>query len=342
MGRMTRLVDSFGREITYLRVSVTDKCNLRCIYCMPEEGVRLKSHSDILRIEELARIVNIASQLGITHVRLTGGEPLVRQGIVTLVCFLSEIPGICDVSMTTNGLLLPGLALRLREAGLNRVNVSLDTLKPERFKKITRHGDLKTVLDGLKAIEDVGLAPVKINTVVMKGINRDEVKDMAMLTKDHPWTVRFIEFMPFWNNGWKFGSRYVTPISEVRDEMTAQGAYPIDSDRERDDGKDGAGRGPANYVKLPGAKGKIGFISMKDHICSSCNRIRLTADGLLLPCLLSDISVDLRTPLREGAKDDVIAGLICKAVSMKPENGRVAQAMAACPGDNPSLSKIGG
>jgi cyclic pyranopterin phosphate synthase len=342
VGRMTRLVDSFGREITYLRVSVTDKCNLRCIYCMPEEGVRLKSHSDILRIEELARIIDIASRLGITHVRLTGGEPLVRQGIVTLVCFLSEIPGICDVSITTNGLLLPGLALRLREAGLNRVNVSLDTLKPERFKQITRSGDLKTVLDGLRAIEDVGLSPVKINTVVMKGINRDEVKDMAMLTKDHPWTVRFIEFMPFWNNGWKFGSRYVTPISEIRDEMIAQGAYLIDSDRGRDDGKDGAGRGPANYVKLPGAKGKIGFISMKDHICSSCNRIRLTADGLLLPCLLSDISVDLRTPLREGAKDDVIAGLICKAVSLKPENGRVAQAMAACPGDNPSLSKIGG
>ena len=238
MGWMTRLVDSFVREITYLRVSDTDKCNLRCIYCMPEEGVRLKSHSDILRIEELARIIDIASRLGITHVRLTGGEPLVRQGIVTLVYFLSEIPGICDVSMTTNGLLLPGLALRLREAGLNRVNVSLDTLKPERFKQITRSGDLKTVLDGLRAIEDVGLSPVKINTVVMKGINRDEVKDMAMLTKDHPWTVRFIEFMPFWNNGWKFGSRYVTPISEIRDEMIAQGAYLIDSDRGRDDGKD--------------------------------------------------------------------------------------------------------
>jgi cyclic pyranopterin phosphate synthase len=309
---------------------------------MPEEGVKPKSHSDILRIEELARIIDIASQLGITRVRLTGGEPLVRQGIVTLVCLLSEIPGICDVSMTTNGLLLPGLALRLREAGLDRVNVSLDTLKPERFKKITRRGDLKSVLDGLKAIEDVGLSPVKINTVVLKGVNHDEVKDMAMLTKNHPWTVRFIEFMPFWNNGWNFGSRYVAPISEIRDEIMAQGAYPIESDAGRDEGKDRVGRGPANYVKFPGAKGSIGFISMKDHICSSCNRIRLTADGLLLPCLLSDISVDLRTPLREGTKDDVIAGLICKAVSLKPENGRVAQAMAACPGENPSLSKIGG
>ena len=342
MGRMTRLVDSFGREITYLRVSVTDKCNLRCIYCMPEEGVKLKSHSDILRIEELARIIDIASRLGITHVRLTGGEPLVRQGIVTLVCVLSEIPGISDISMTTNGLLLPGLARPLREAGLDRVNVSLDTLRPERFRKVTRHGDLKSVLAGLKAVEDVGLSPVKINTVVLKGINHDEIADIATLTKERPWTVRFIEFMPFWNNGWKFNSRYVTPISEIRDEIMAEGAWPVESGAGQDEPTDRAGRGPANYVKLPGAKGSIGFISLKDHICSSCNRIRLTADGRLLPCLLSDISVDLRTPLREGAKDGVIAGLICKAVSLKPENGRVAEAMAACPGENPSLSKIGG
>lgn len=342
MGSMTRLVDSLGREITYLRVSVTDKCNLRCIYCMPEEGVGLKSHSDILRIEELARIVRIASQLGITHVRLTGGEPLVRQGILTLVCFLSETPGISDVSMTTNGVLLPGLARPLREAGLHRVNVSLDTLQPERFKKITRRGHLKSVLDGLKAIEDVGLSPVKINAVVLKGINHDEVEDIAVLTKENPWTVRFIEFMPFWNNGWQFGNRYVVPIHEIRDKIMAQGAYPVESDAGRGDRKDKSGRGPASYVKFPGAKGSIGFISMKDHICSSCNRIRLTADGFLLPCLLSDISVDLRTPLREGVKDDVIAGLIRKAVSLKPENGQVAQTRATCPGANPSLSKIGG
>lgn len=342
MGRMTQLVDSFGREITYLRVSVTDKCNLRCIYCMPEEGVRLKSHSDILRIEELARIIDVASQLGITHVRLTGGEPLVRQGIVTLVCVLSEIPGISDISITTNGLLLPGLARPLCEAGLDRVNVSLDTLRPERFRKITRRGDLKSVLAGLKAIEDVGLSPVKINTVVVKGINDDEIEDIAMLTRERPWTVRFIEFMPFWNNGWKFGSRYVVPIREIRDRIIAQGAYPAESDGGRDERGDGVGVGPANYVRFPDAKGDIGFISLKDHICSSCNRIRLTADGLLLPCLLSDISVDLRTPLREGAKDNVIAGLIRKAVSLKPENGHVAQAMVACSGENPSLSKIGG
>jgi cyclic pyranopterin phosphate synthase len=342
VGGMTQLVDSFGREITYLRVSVTDKCNLRCIYCMPEEGVRLKSHSDILRIEELARIIDVASQLGITHVRLTGGEPLVRQGIVTLVCVLSEIPGISDISITTNGLLLPGLARPLREAGLDRVNVSLDTLRPERFRKITRRGDLKSVLAGLEAIEDVGLSPVKINTVVVKGINDDEIEDIAMLTRERPWTVRFIEFMPFWNNGWKFGSRYVVPIREIRDRIIAQGAYPAESDGGRDERGDGVGVGPANYVRFPDAKGDIGFISLKDHICSSCNRIRLTADGLLLPCLLSDISVDLRTPLREGAKDNVIAGLIRKAVSLKPENGHVAQAMIACSGENPSLSKIGG
>lgn len=339
---MTRLVDSFRRKITYLRVSVTDKCNLRCIYCMPEEGVMLKSHSDILRIEELARIVDIASQLGITHVRLTGGEPLVRQGIVTLVGVLSEIPGISDISMTTNGLLLPGLARPLYEAGLHRVNISLDTLRPERFQKITRRGDLESVFAGLDAIEAVGLSPIKINTVVLKGINDDEVEDIAMLTKERPWTVRFIEFMPFWNNGWKFGERYVVPIREIKDRIMAQGAYPVESDIAQGKRKDEVGAGPAKYVKLPDAEGSIGFISMKDHICSGCNRIRLTADGLLLPCLLSDISVDLRTPLREGAKDDVIAELICKAVSLKPENGQVAQAMVAWPGGNPSLSKIGG
>ncbi len=353
MGRMTQLVDRFGRKITYLRVSVTDKCNLRCIYCMPEEGVHLKSHSDILRIEELARIIRVASQLGITHVRLTGGEPLVRQGIVTLICFLSEIPDIHDISMTTNGLLLPNLAARLGEAGLDRVNISLDTLKPERYKKITRCGELSSVLDGLKAIEDVGLSPIKINTVVMKGVNHDEVQDIAMLTKEHPWTVRFIEFMPFWNNGWKFGSRHVVPIRKIREKILAQGAYPVGAHAEKSDMEESDmerngraerpdGVGPASYVKFPGAKGSIGFISMKDHICSRCNRIRLTADGLLLPCLLSDISVDLRTPLREGATDDDIAGLICKAVSLKPENGKKAQAMAVRCEGNPSLSKIGG
>ena len=340
MGRMTRLVDAFGRKITYLRVSVTDKCNLRCIYCMPEEGVAAKSHCDILRIEELARIIHVASELGITHVRLTGGEPLVRRGIATLVCFLSEIPGIRDISMTTNGLLLPGLAANLKDAGLNRVNVSLDTLKPETYKKITRRGELESVLCGLKAIEDVGLSPIKINAVVLKGVNDDEINDMAMLTKEHPWTVRFIEFMPFWNNGWKFGGKYVVPIREVREKILAQGARPVESGRVGDESPDGAG--PANYVEFPGARGSIGFISMEDHICSHCNRMRLTADGLLLPCLFSDVSVDLRTSLREGASDSAIAELICKAVSLKPASGRMAQAVAADSRGNASLSKIGG
>ena len=350
---------------------MTDKCNLRCIYCMPEEGVKAKSHYDILRIEELARIAYVASQLGITHVRLTGGEPLVRQGILTLICYLSAIPGIQDISMTTNGLLLPNYAATLSEAGLDRVNISLDTLKPERYEKITRCGDLRSVLDGLKAIEDVGMSPIKINTVVMKGMNDDEIPDMAMLTKEHPWIVRFIEFMPFWNNGWEFGSRYVVPIHEIRRKIIAQGAYPVGAHAEKSDmeefcmGKSDTeescmegsdteefdmernehaelpdGVGPASYVKFPGARGSIGFISMKDHICSSCNRIRLTADGLLLPCLLSDISVDLRTPLREGATDDDILGLICKAVNLKPESGKKAQAMGARSEGNPSLSKL--
>ncbi|MGB4273627.1 MAG: GTP 3',8-cyclase MoaA [Bacillota bacterium] len=339
---MTGLIDAFGREITYLRVSVTDKCNLRCIYCMPEEGVPPKSHSDILRIEEFARIARIASQLGITHVRLTGGEPLVRKGILTLVHLLSEIPGIYDISMITNGMLLAGFASHLRKSGLNRVNVSLDTLKPERFKEITRCGDLDQVLDGLKAAEDVGLSPVRINTVVLNGVNRDEVKDLAMLTLDHPWAVRFIEFMPFWDNGWRFGDSYVTPISEIREEIVLLGAYPVESDEKCSEGKKGTESGPAGYMKLPGARGSIGFISMKDHICSGCNRLRLTADGFLLPCLLSDISVDLRTPLREGAADDVIEELIRKAASLKPESGYAAKAMASSRGNNLSLSKIGG
>ncbi|NLS44568.1 MAG: GTP 3',8-cyclase MoaA [Firmicutes bacterium] len=339
---MTKLIDPFGREITYLRVSVTDRCNLRCIYCMPEEGVKLKSHSDILRIEELARIVNIASGLGITRVRLTGGETLVRQGILALVSLLSEIPGICDLSMSTNGVLLSKFATRLSQAGLNRVNVSLDTLKPERFKRITRHGKLESVLAGLEAAEGAGLSPIKINTVVMKGVNHDEIRDLAMLTKDHPWIVRFIEFMPFWNNGWKFGAGYVMPISEIRNEMIARGAYVINPNAGENNQRDQAGKGPANYIKFPEFKGSIGFISLRDHICSNCNRIRLTADGLLLPCLLSNISVDLRTPLRDGADDGFIAGLIRKAVSLKPENGEIAQVEVACSGGNPSLSKIGG
>ena len=294
---MNELFDSFGRRINYLRISVTDRCNLRCIYCMPPEGVSLIPRSELLSYEEISAIAQTAVELSINKIRLTGGEPLVRLELPKLIGMLSQIEGIDEISLTTNGTLLKRYAVELKRAGLSRVNVSLDTFKADRFRYITRCGELKDVLEGIEAARDAGLQPIKINTVVMRGVNDDEVLDFANITYEEGWHVRFIELMPF--------ARVTDfiPSSEIRQRVMSLGSLepclPI------------IGNGPARYYRLPEARGTIGFISpISEPFCSYCNRLRLTSDGQLCPCLLSDDGIDLKGPLRSNAKRPEIRRLI--------------------------------
>ncbi len=313
---MTGLSDSFQRPINYLRISVTDRCNLRCVYCMPEAGVGLMSHYDILSYEEIYTVVKAAAELGITRVRLTGGEPLVRAGLTDLVSLLSGIDTIEDLSLTTNGILLAQHAAELKEAGLQRVNVSLDTLKPDRFRQITRCGTLASTLEGIKAAGAAGLTPVKINMVVIAGVNDDEITDFAAKTVSDGWNVRFIELMPSSAN--EPVSSKLFSVSEMRRRIEAMGKlepYKIE-----------IGNGPARYFRLPGATGTVGFISpVTEHFCIHCNRLRLTADGKLRPCLLSEDEIDLKEPLRSGAPLAELKNLISKAIANKPKGHRLAE-----------------
>ncbi len=306
--KMTGLSDSFQRPINYLRISVTDRCNLRCVYCMPPQGITLWPHSEILRYEEIEAIVRVAAGLGINKVRLTGGEPLVRSELPNLVGMLSGIEGLDDISLTTNGLLLGQYAAQLKEAGLRRVNISLDSLKRERFHQITRHDRLDDVLAGIEAAQEAGLEPVKINMVVMRGINEDEVLDFARLSIEKGWHVRFIELMPF---GMAESFIFV-PCGEIQQRLLSLGTLePYLSSQ---------GNGPAKYFQFPGTVGTVGFISpISDHFCIDCNRLRLTADGKLRPCLLSDEEVDIKKLLRSGASPQELRGLIQQAAAQKPE-----------------------
>jgi len=324
-------LDAFNRSISYLRISVTDRCNLRCVYCMPEEGVPQRSHSEILRYEEILLVVRAAASLGISKVRLTGGEPLVRLGLVDLVRELAAIPGVDDLAMTTNGTLLTRYADELAAAGLQRVNISLDTLRPERFTQITRRGQLADVLAGIEAAKTAGLTPVKINTVVVRGLNDDELLDFARLTQNDEWHVRFIELMPIGANvGWAKDGYLPVAEMQSRIETTLGVLEPVKL----------RGSGPARYYRLPGGKGTVGFISpVSEHFCYQCNRLRLTADGRLRPCLLSDYEIDLRTPLRAGAGEKEIVQLLTAAIGNKPEGHHLAAGKAP---RGRTMSEIGG
>jgi cyclic pyranopterin phosphate synthase len=307
---MTGISDSFQRPINYLRISVTDRCNLRCVYCMPEEGVTLMSHADILTYEEIYTVAKVAAGLGINKIRLTGGEPLVRLGLADLVKMLASIEGIDDLSLTTNGILLAENAAELKKSGLKRVNVSLDTLRPERFREITRCGELEDTLKGIETAHAVGLEPVKINMVVMAGVNDDELIDFARKTIDDGWHVRFIEHMPVIADS-PAPSRLFS-VKEMRNRIETLGRL--------EPWKVDVGNGPAKYFRLPDAKGTIGFITpVTEHFCYQCNRLRLTADGKLRPCLLSEEEIDLREALRSGAPPDELKRLIEKAIACKPE-----------------------
>jgi cyclic pyranopterin phosphate synthase len=325
-------LDNFNRPISYLRISVTDRCNLRCVYCMPPEGVPCRSHEEILRYEEIELIVRAAASLGIGKVRLTGGEPLVRLGFVELVRMLARIPGIDDLAMTTNGTLLARYAPELAQAGLKRVNISLDTLQPKRFRRITRRGDLAAVFEGIAVAREAGLVPLKVNTVVVRGLNDDEVVDFARLTLVDDWHVRFIELMPMGTNTAWAGDGYVS-VGEIRRRIE-------DAFGELVPAKVRVGNGPARYYRLPEAMGTIGFISpISEHFCYQCNRLRLTADGRLRPCLLSDYEIDLRTPLRQGASLTEVRELLIRSIRAKPERHHLDESISP---KERTMSEIGG
>ena len=329
------LTDALGRSIDYLRVSVTDRCNLRCRYCMPPEGVPARPHDEILRFEEITRIVRAAAGLGVSKVRLTGGEPLVRKGIVSLVGMLRGIPGLGELAMTTNATLLERFAADLAAAGLDRVNVSLDTLDPARYAEITRGGALADALRGLEAAERAGLTPIKLNAVVQRGFNDDEVAALASLTLQRAWSVRFIEMMPLNGDGDGCAERLV-PSDEVRARIEA--ALGALEPLQAEGGARGAG--PAVRYRLPGAPGTVGFISpVSAHFCAACNRLRLTADGRLRLCLLSAAELDLRAAVRAGAGEAELQEILRQAVRAKPAGHRLAG--AGGPGGR-LMSQIGG
>ncbi len=314
--------DRFGREITYLRLSVTDLCNLRCRYCMPEEGVCKKDHGEMLTEDEMILAVEAAASLGIRKLRFTGGEPLVKKNILSICRRAARVPGIRELCMTTNGTLLPDLAVPLREAGVRRVNISLDTLDPKKYAQITRTGRLTEALAGIRAALEAGFDRVKLNAVLMGGFNDDEIEALASLTLRHPIDVRFIELMPM--GAGDFGREAYLPCTEVLRRLPA--LEPVKTEG-----------GPAKLYRLPGALGNVGVISpVSAHFCGSCDRLRLTADGKLKPCLHSDAEYPIKGLDRAGMAEQMKA-----AILGKPEwHGKldyVNQSRA-----NRSMNRIGG
>lgn len=308
---MTGLSDSFQRPINYLRISVTDRCNLYCFYCRSERMLPVPKE-EILSFEEIIIIVQAFTELGINKVRLTGGEPLLRKDLPYLISELSQIKTIDDLSLTTNGTLLSNYASELKKSGLRRINISLDTLHPDRFLQITGEDKLEQVLQGIELAKKIGLEPVKINMVVMKGINDDEVLDFARLSRDEGWHIRFIELMPFGNT---LPYHFIS-ISKVKEKLEALGELKPCPPT--------TGSGPAKYFRFPHSKGTIGFISpVSEHFCFSCNRLRLTADGKLRLCLLDEIEIDLKGPLRSGSSLEEIKEIIKEAISQKPLKHRL-------------------
>jgi len=325
--------DPYGRRIDYLRISVTDRCNLRCFYCMPSEGVRPLRHKDTLTYEEIIRIVRIAAPIGIRKVRITGGEPLVMKNIPFLIAALKGISGIENLSLTTNGVLLEKYADELAAAGLDRVNVSLDSLDPERYSEITRGGSLDAVLKGIERAEKAGLKPVRINMVPIRGFNEGEIEAFARITLEKSYQVRFIEFMPIGARELWSKEKYI-PVNEIKSLVEKVGRLTPVKIRKS---------GPARYFRFDNAPGVVGFINAVTHqFCSECNRLRLTSDGKLRPCLFSETEIDLKTPLRSGASDDEIKRLINLSIEVKPEGHSIGCRDEAAFIKLRPMSKIGG
>ncbi len=323
--------DRFGRNIHYMRISLTDHCNLRCVYCMPED-MTFRPSAELLQDDELIRLMRLFTSLGFDKFRLTGGEPTVRAHIVELVREMTALPGVRSMTMTTNGVLLGKLAAPLKAAGLQRVNVSLDTLDPDRFKRLTRWGSLEQVWEGILAAERAGLTPVKINAVVVRGYNDQDVPDLASLTLKYPWQVRFIEMMPFAGATELQKKQVVTQKELLERIQSALGLLEPANNGELD--------GEARLFRLPGALGEVGFISsVSVPFCASCTRARLTADGKLRLCLLREKEVDLLTPLRAGAGLEELRKLVLDGVWHKPWGHGLAEGQVAL---NRVMSEIGG
>lgn len=323
--------DRFGRQIHYLRISLTDHCNLRCIYCMPED-MTFRPNAELMQDDELLLLVRMFASLGFDKLRLTGGEPTVRANVVELVRGIAATPGVRSLSMTTNGVLLKKLAAPLKQAGLQRVNISVDTLDPAKFKRLTRWGSFDQVWAGIEEAERVGLTPVKLNAVVVKGYNEADVVDLAGLTLEHPWQMRFIEMMPFAGATELQQNQVVTAAQMMeRIEASLGKLEPVNG---------GKLDGEARVFRLPGAVGEVGFISsVTVPFCASCTRARLTADGRLRLCLLRDKEVDLLTPLRQGASLEDLRQLILDGIWLKPWGHGLAKGEVAL---NRVMSEIGG
>jgi cyclic pyranopterin phosphate synthase len=324
-------LDRFGRLIHYLRISLTDHCNLRCIYCMPEE-MTFRPNAELMQDEEVLTLMRLFASLGFDKYRLTGGEPTVRANIVELVKGMAAIPGVNSLSMTTNGILLDRLALPLKQAGLQRVNVSLDTLNPEKFRKMTRWGSVEDVLQGIEAAERVGLTPVKINVVIVRGYNDEDAVDLARLTIEKDWQLRFIEMMPF-AGATELQVNQVVRSAEIQARIEQELGV---MDRQNGGRLDGEAR----VFRLPGGRGEVGFISsVTEPFCASCTRARLTADGFLRLCLLREGEVDLLTPLRAGASLQDLRQLILDGIWHKPWGHGLADGIIPL---NRIMSEIGG
>jgi cyclic pyranopterin phosphate synthase len=312
---MKLLLDNYDRKINYLRLSITDRCNLRCRYCMPEEGVELVGHKDLLTYEEIVRTIEVFACHGITKIRLTGGEPLVRRGVVDLIKRIARIEGVKDLSLTTNGVLLKDYARDLAEAGLRRINISLDTLQAERFAYITRRDRFKEVWEGIEETMRQGFSPVKINVVVMKGFNDDELRAFARLSLAYPLHIRFIEFMPVGGVS-HWDGQEIIPFSRIMEEIKGIGELVPMGPYENG--------GPAKRYYIKGGKGEIGFISpITSHFCAQCNRLRLTPDGKIRTCLFSDEEIDLKGALRKAGGEAILEEILYQALQAKPEGHRI-------------------
>ncbi|MNI20359.1 Cyclic pyranopterin monophosphate synthase [compost metagenome] len=311
------LIDRFGRKHDYLRISVTDRCNLRCVYCMPEEGMEFEPEDHLLSFDEITEVVRVLAGLGVRKLRITGGEPLVRKNLEKLIAMLSAVPGIEDIALTTNAIYFASRAEKLRAAGLTRVNISLDSLRADRFSFITRGGDINRVLEGIEAAYRVGLAPIKLNVVLMKGINDDEIEDFLQMTIDRAIQVRFIEYMPIGHNDQAWKERYLS-LNTVLERCVEKGWIATPS-------ASVYGNGPSQNYQIEGAKGSFGLIHpVSDHFCETCNRLRLTADGNIKPCLYWSDEFNVRTYI--GNKQ-AMEELFFKALDIKPENHEMAQAL---------------
>ncbi len=327
---MNKLVDSFGRKHTYLRISVTDRCNLRCQYCMPPEGLDWKKKSEILTYEEMLRIARVFVDLGIKKIRITGGEPLVRKDLDLFIKQISELPGIQTIAMTTNGVLLADKAQALKDAGLQALNISLDTLKEDRFKEITKRDDFQNVINGINAALDHGFSPLKVNVVLIKGFNDDEILDFIDYVKERPINIRFIEYMPFKDNHWSADGvctyADTKALIETKHKLTALSL------------EEGA---VAKDFAIADYAGTVSFVtSMTESFCASCNRLRLTADGSMKSCLFYPAELNLRDTLRAGISDEGLAKIIQDAVWQKPEAHPPAEEILA--DQNRAMISIGG